>query len=56
MAQAGDSVAQIAGWLRHRNLQSVERYLSDIDRESHEREMEKRMSKYFLPAGSVRGK
>ena len=47
MAQAGDNVVQIARWLRQKQVASAERYLSDIDREKHERDMEKRASRFL---------
>ena len=47
MAQAGDNVVQIARWLRQKHVQSAERYLSDIDREKHERTMEQRAAKFL---------
>jgi integrase len=47
MAQAGDNVVQIARWLRQKQVASAERYLSDIDREKHERDMEQRAAKFL---------
>jgi len=47
MAQAGDNVVQIARWLRQKQVASAERYLSDIGREKHERDMEKRASRFL---------
>ena len=47
MAQNGDNIVQIARWLRQKHVQSAERYLSDMDREKHERTMEQRASRFL---------
>jgi integrase len=47
MAAKGDSLVQIARWLRHKNLASSERYLSDMNTAEHEREMERRSAKFL---------
>ena len=47
MIQAGDNVVQVARWLRQKQVASAERYLSDIGREKHERDMEKRVSRFL---------
>jgi integrase len=47
MAQAGDNVVQIARWLRQKQVASAERYLSDINREKHEKEMEQRAARFL---------
>jgi integrase len=47
MIQAGDNVVQVARWLRQKQVASAERYLSDIGREKHERDMEKRASRFL---------
>jgi integrase len=47
MAAKGDSLVQIARWLRHKNVASSERYLSDMNSAKHEREMERRSAKFL---------
>jgi integrase/recombinase XerD len=47
MAAKGDSLVQIARWLRHKNVASSERYLSDMNSAEHEREMERRSAKFL---------
>jgi integrase len=44
MAQAGDGIAQIAGWLRHRAIISSQRYISYQVNKEHEAKMKARYS------------
>jgi integrase/recombinase XerC len=47
MVAAGDTIVQVARWLRHRRTSSSERYLSDLNSAAHEREMAKRAAKFL---------
>jgi integrase/recombinase XerD len=47
MAQAGDSLVQIARWLRHKRVASSERYLSDLNSAAHEKDMARRAARFI---------
>ena len=47
MAQAGDSLVQIARWLRHKRIASSERYLSDLNSAAHEKDMARRAARFM---------
>jgi len=47
MVQAGDTIVQVARWLRQKRVSSAERYLADLDRASHEKTMAERAAKFI---------
>jgi hypothetical protein len=47
MVQAGDTIVQVARWLRQKRVSSAERYLADLDRASHEKAMAERAAKFL---------
>ncbi len=47
MVQAGDTIVQVARWLRQKRVSSAERYLSDLNSASHEKAMAERAAKFI---------